>query len=281
MLTLKAHAKINWFLRVTGKRADGYHDIESLIQSISLCDALTFEEAPSVSVVTEAPILVEENLVLRAALMLMEASGSTKGARMSLVKNIPIAAGLGGGSSDAASTLKGLNELWELDLPHEKLRELALALGSDVPFFLGGPASTVSGRGEALSPANINRSYALLLLNPNLAVSAGWAYSELMSYSEEAPDLAKKFIAALDSGDLESLKKLAVNDLEAPVISRNPVVGELKEKLASTGALFSAMSGSGPTVFGVFPDRESAEVAGEAIKTPWSAVVETLIKNPV
>jgi 4-diphosphocytidyl-2-C-methyl-D-erythritol kinase len=280
MLTLKAPAKINWFLRVRGRRADGYHDIESLFQSISLCDELTFEDAESVSVVTEAPIAAAENLVMKAALILREVSGSTKGARISLVKNIPISAGLGGGSSDAATTLRGLNELWELNLPHEKLRELALALGSDVPFFLGGPSSMVGGRGEVISPANINRSYALLLLNPNAAVSAGWAYSELMSYSVEAPGFAMKFIAALEAGDLESLKQIAVNDLEAPVMKKHPAVGELRGKLLGAGALFLAMSGSGPTVFGAFPDRESAEAARKSIKAPWSAVAETLTKNP-
>jgi 4-diphosphocytidyl-2-C-methyl-D-erythritol kinase len=138
----------------------------------------------------------------------------------------------------------------------------------------------VGGRGEVISPANINRSYALLLLNPNAAVSAGWAYSELMSYSAEAPGLARKFIAALEAGNLESLKNIAVNDLEAPVMKKHPAVGELRGKLLGAGALFSAMSGSGPTVFGVFPDMESAEAARKSIKAPWSAVAETLIKNP-
>lgn len=280
MLTLKAHAKINWFLRVTGKRADGYHDIESLFQSISLCDVLTFEESPSISVVTEAPIPFEENLVMRAALMLREDFGLTKGARISLVKNIPIAAGMGGGSSDAASTLKGLNELWKLDLKREKLSELALELGSDVPFFLGPPASMVSGRGEVISPVRITKPYTLLLLNPDAAVSAGWAYSELMSYSEKAPGLTKEFISALQSGDTETLKKLAVNDLEAPVMKKYPSIEELRGKLLGAGAAFSAMSGSGPTVFGVFADRKSAEAAKASIKAPWSAVAETLIENP-
>jgi 4-diphosphocytidyl-2-C-methyl-D-erythritol kinase len=275
MPTIKAHAKINWFLRVTGKRADGYHDIESLFQTIGLRDILTFEMADSLSIVTEAPIPSDDNLVMKAALMIREVSGVNMGARIGLIKNIPIAAGLGGGSSDAAATLKGLNELWGLALPHEKLHEMAMALGSDVPFFLDGPSARAGGRGERISRESIGNSVTLLLLKPSLGVSAGWAYSQLADYSGEETGYTDKFVSALKAGDFGELKKLAVNDLEAPVFREHPEVGELKDDLYANGALFAAMSGSGPTVFGVFERLKHAHRAESAIGARWSAVVET------
>ncbi len=277
MLTLQAPAKINWFLRVKGTRPDGYHDILSLIQCVSHFDTLTFEESKGISVITEAPVPGDENLVTKAALMLREKAGIKRGARISLVKNIPIAAGLGGGSSDAASTLKGLNTLWGLDLPPGELHEIAIGLGSDVPFFLGGPASLVSGRGENLSPVNITRPLTLLLLNPSVTVSAGWAYSELSGFSDESPEYPGEFITALEAEDLATLREIAVNDLERPVLKKHPVVADLKESLHKAGALFSAMSGSGPTVFGIFTNRDHAVRAQNKIQAPWSAVVETLV----
>ncbi len=277
MLVQKAPAKINWFLRVRGKRPDGYHDIESLMQTISLSDDLTFEESQSISVLTEAPIAGDENLVTRAAIALKGISRTTSGARISLIKKIPIAAGLGGGSSDAAAALKGLNILWGLTLSKERLLEIALGLGSDVPFFLERPSALVGGRGEKVSPARISRSYIILLLNPGLRVSAGWAYSEIQEFSGHDPDYAGDFLNALNEGDFDSLRKSGINDLEAPVARKYPVVEELKSKLCENGALYCAMSGSGPTVFGVFEDRGKAERAESSIGAPWSTVSETLI----
>ncbi len=277
MLTVKAPAKINWFLRVKGTRPDGYHEILSLIQCVSLFDTLTFEESKGISVITEAPVPGDENLVTKAALMLREKTGIKRGARISLVKKIPIAAGLGGGSSDAASTLKGLTTLWGLNLPHHELQDMASGLGSDVPFFLGGPASLVSGRGEDLSPVNITQPLTLLLLNPSVTVSAGWAYSAYAGFSEENPEYADEFMKALEAGDLAKIGEIAVNDLEGPVLKKHPIINEFKENLRKAGALFSAMSGSGPTVFGIFTNRGQAVRAEAAIQAPWSAVVETLV----
>lgn len=279
MLTLRAPAKINWFLRVRGKRPDGYHEISSLFQRISLYDDLTIDEAPNISVITEAPIAGDENLVTRAAVSIREASRTPKGARISLKKNIPIAAGMGGGSSDAASALKGLYSLWGLDLPDDRLHDLALGLGSDVPFFLGGPSALVGGRGEHVTPVDIEKSYTLLLLKPGVRIPAGWAYSGTTEFSGEDPDYADNFLKALNGGDFDTLKRVAINDLEGPVTRKYPEVAELKKGLYENGALFSAMSGSGPTVFGVFKDRGGAEEARSFIGAQWSAVVQTLIRG--
>lgn len=277
MLALRAPAKINWFLRLKGKRPDGCHEISSLFQCVALFDTLTIEEAPTISVMTEAPIVGDENLVTKAALALRETSNAAKGARISLVKNIPIAAGLGGGSSDAAATLRGLNTLWGAGLSDRDLHDAALGLGSDVPFFLSGPAALVGGRGEKISPVGISRTYAVLLLNPGVRVFAGWAYSEAKSFSGEEPNYEEKFVRALNAGDLDTLRGIAVNDLEEPVARKHPEVAELKTRLYQNGALFAAMSGSGPTVFGAFKSCERAEEARRAIRAAWSAVTETLI----
>jgi 4-diphosphocytidyl-2-C-methyl-D-erythritol kinase len=276
MLALRAPAKINWFLRLKGRRPDGYHEISSLLQCVALFDTLTLEEAPAISVITEAPIAGGENLVTRAALALKEASKTAKGARISLVKNIPIAAGLGGGSSDAAATLRGLNSLWEAGLSNRELHDAALGLGSDVPFFLQGPAALVGGRGEEISPVGMGGSFSLVLLNPGVRVSAGWAYAEARRFSGEEPDYEGKLLRALNAGDFDTLRAAAVNDLEEPVARKHPEVAGLKKRLYEEGALFAAMSGSGPTVFGAFESRAGAEEARRAIRAAWSAVADTL-----
>ncbi len=280
MLTLKAPAKINWFLRVRGKRPDGYHEITSLMQCLSLHDSIGFESSDGpgeVSVHTEAPIAPGENLVLRAAARLKEATGTSKGARITLVKKIPIAAGLGGGSSDAASTLIGLNRLWGLGLSAAELSELALGLGSDVPFFLHCPLASVGGRGEIIRKASIGRPVTLLLANPAIRVSAGWAYSGLKEYGSPGGDISEAVIRLLEAGDFATLAEVAGNDLEAPVMSKHPEVAALRARLAESGAVFSAMSGSGPTVFGVYTGRREAEEAEASIGAPWSGVFETLV----
>lgn len=275
MLTLHAPAKINWFLLVLGKRNDGYHDIQSLIQCVSLHDILTFEEAGSVEVITDAPIAEKENLVYRAAVLLKNAAGIKKGARITLRKEIPLAAGLGGGSSDAACALRGLCRLWDISMPEERLFEIAASLGSDVPFFMGGAPAIVGGRGENVAPVELKRKWSLLLVKPPVGVSAGWAYSGTGEPAKTALD-AGLFTRALDSGDLASLRAMMQNDLEHPVFKRYPEVEEIKKTLIENGALASLMSGSGPTVFGVFENREKAERASRLFASHWWALVETV-----
>jgi 4-diphosphocytidyl-2-C-methyl-D-erythritol kinase len=281
MLRLHAPAKINWFLLVLGRRDDGYHDIQSLMQRVSLSDSLEFEEpedtAPGdVRVITDAPLPEEENLVHRAALALRERAGTGRGARITLRKKIPLAAGLGGGSSDAACTLRGLGSLWGLGIPEDDLLEMAAELGSDVPFFLGGPAAVVEGRGERTTPVEIGGPVTLLLLKPPVGVSARWAYSGVREFSNGRCDV-EAFLGALRKGDFGSLREVAGNDLEPPVLDGYPGVGDLKRELLQHGALFSAVSGSGTTVFGVFEDRERAGLAADSIGADFSAVVETLV----
>jgi 4-diphosphocytidyl-2-C-methyl-D-erythritol kinase len=276
MFSLKAHAKINWFLLVLGKREDGYHNIQSLMQRITLSDSLTFEESEDVEVVTGAAIPQDENLVFKATMALKAGAGVRKGARITLEKRIPIASGLGGGSSDAACALKGLNTLWGLGLGEREIMELSSGLGSDVPFFLGSPSALAEGRGEILTPVRLDVPATLLLVKPHAGVSAAWAYSEVAELTKTRYNI-KIFTRAYEKGDFSSLGKMMQNDLEGPVFRKYPEVRNLKEKLLESGALASVMSGSGTMVLGVFRSKEEARRAEGSIKAHWSAVVETLL----
>lgn len=275
MFILQAPAKINWFLHVLNKRKDGYHDIRSLVQCVGLYDTLRFESSDTIEVLTEADIPQEENLVQRAAVMLKEKEKIGKGARITLQKNIPIAAGLGGGSSDAAAALKGLCRLWDIALPPDRLLQLASSLGSDIPFFMGSTPALVEGRGEKVTPITMEQIGTLLLVKPPRGVSAGWAYGEVKHFTSKNNDI-QRIVKAFHSGDLSILSPFMVNDLEPPVIRKYPEVGEIKRALMEYGALVSLMSGSGPTVFGLFGSREEAERASGVFPSLWSAVVETL-----
>jgi len=283
MLTLEAPAKINWFLNVLGKREDGYHDIVSLMQCITLSDSLVLEESPTVEVSTHADIPREGNLVYKAARLMREKAGIASGVKITLHKEIPLAAGLGGGSSDAAAALMGLRRLWDLDLTQNEVAGLGELLGSDVPFFFRGPASLVEGRGEVVSPVEIRRSYPLLIVKPEISISAAWAYSEYDRVSPPSEVLTKKhnniklFSQALEKGDFEILSFVQGNDLESIAVGRYPVIGEIKRGLMRRGALFSSMSGSGSAVFGVFGTERDAEKAREYMSPHWCRVVRTII----
>jgi 4-diphosphocytidyl-2-C-methyl-D-erythritol kinase len=281
MFTLAAPAKINWFLSILGRRADGYHEILSIMQCLDLEDRLTFEQSDGLEVLTAADIPQQDNLVFKAGNLLRERFHVTAGARIRLDKETPLAAGLGGGSSDAAAALIGLNRLWSLGLSVADLAELGGLLGSDVPFFLGAPCAVVSGRGEKTEPLRLSREYALLLAKPDFGVSSAWAYGQA-GVSGTSGELTKKrnniklFCLALEAGDFSILSSLQGNDLEPPVIKRYPVVAALKQGMLQRGALFASMSGSGPTVFGVFRDRAAAAAARDAIVGCWSTVTATV-----
>lgn len=270
MLTLPAPAKINWFIFIPGKRDDGYHEIRSLMQRVDLCDQLTFELADSLQLESDSPIPVAENIVWKAALLLKEHAGqkAEKGARITLKKNIPMQAGLGGGSSDAAAALTGLNRLWGLGLPQADLCRLGAKLGSDVPFFLGPPCAMVSGRGEQTSPVRLETPMELLLVKPSFGVSTTWAYRSLARYRglTKVEDNIKLFIRALRNGDLDRLEELGVNDLEAGVLPAFPEISRIKAALREAGALYARMSGSGSAVFGIFQDGRAARKAASKMK---------------
>ena len=277
MFTLPAPAKINWFLFVPGKRDDGYHEIRSLMQCVDLADQLSFEAADTLSLEANCSIPTYDNAVWRAALLLKEHAGIDKGARISLKKNVPMEAGLGGGSSDAASALMGLNRLWELGLSGGELSRLGAKLGSDVPFFLGARCSLVSGRGEITKPVGLEGSFALLIVKPSFGVPTPWAYRALSRYTglTNAGNNIKLFIRALKDGDLESLDTSGGNDLETGVLPAYPEISRIKDALKREGASYVMMSGSGSTVFGVFRNQEAARRAARKMSW-WCRIASTV-----
>jgi 4-diphosphocytidyl-2-C-methyl-D-erythritol kinase len=252
-LVLQTSAKVNLALEVLGKRSDGYHEIATVMHAVDLFDRLTLEAAPSISLETDDPALPtdERNLVVRAALLLRQAAGVGVGARLRLKKRIPVAAGLGGGSSDAAATLLGLNQLWDLRWPRERLEALAVELGMDVPFFLSRGPALATGRGERLEQLPAAGAYALVLVNPRVPVSAREAYERVPVGWRAEPAGARRLVEALGTRNPVRVGAALTNHLEGFVAPHLPAIGRMKAALLAAGALGAAMSGSGPTVFGL------------------------------
>ncbi len=285
MLTVKAPAKINWSLFVLDKREDGYHNILSLLHCIGLYDVLKFELSDTLTLESNVDIPCEGNLVYKAASLLKNHTGTEKGARIILKKEIPSGAGLGGGSSDAAYTLMALNNLWELDLDKAELKALGSALGSDVPFFFDGPLAAAEGRGERLTSLPVARAYVLLLVKADCSVSTSWAYGALdgegegkmaMTKIENKKNNIQLIYHALAAGDIYSISGNAHNDFENAVMRHYPVLGAVKEQLLKNGAVMALMSGSGSTVFGLFNDEAVAVKAAENFQPYFCRVVKTL-----
>ncbi len=287
MLTIKAPAKINWFLRVLNLRDDGYHEIQSLIQKVTLYDILTFAPSTNLILKTDAHIPTEQNIIYKAAMLLKSRYNIETGALIHLDKTIPMSAGLGGGSSDAAAALLGLNELWSLSLSKEELCNMAEQLGSDVPFFLYGPISFANGRGEKITPHSAEKTLNILLVKPSFYVSTAWAYKQLSTYAGIHSKLTKKsgkvnniehFIHKIEKAELSNIAGVVSNDLESVTAKSFPVIAEIKDLLHQQGAVFSLMSGSGPTVFGVFDSHRKAREASRIFGGFWTAVVQTIIE---
>lgn len=289
MLTVKAPAKINWSLFVLDKREDGYHNIVSLLQCIGLYDVIDFELSDDLILESSLDLPCEQNLVYKAAILLRDYSGTKNGARITLKKEIPSGAGLGGGSSDAAFTLMSLNKLWELGLDNGELKLLGNKLGSDVPFFFDGPLALAEGRGERLTSLPVARSHVLLLVKADCSVSTSWAYGELGRAGKGDMALTKidnkinniQFIyGAVAAGDLSGIARSARNDFEYAVIRRYPVIGTVKEQLLKSGAVMALMSGSGSAVFGLFEDENRALNASGYFPSYFCRVVKTLTERP-
>jgi 4-diphosphocytidyl-2-C-methyl-D-erythritol kinase len=281
MFQMKAFAKINWFLSVLGKREDGYHDISSILQCVDLCDTLLFENSEALEIVSDISDLPEEkNLVFRAASLMRDMVGGRRGAKIALTKGIPLAAGMGGGSSDAAATLVGLDRLWRTDLGADRLREMGAAIGSDVPFFIGNAYAITEGRGERIRPLEGAPELSLLLINPHIFVSTAWAYTACQIGLTKKPVDIKLFCQTLARKDFIALSSMLVNDLESAVVSAYPEIGRIKERLYQLGASAAAMSGSGSTVFGVFRSVEEALCASSHMGAYWCRVVRTLTRVP-
>jgi 4-diphosphocytidyl-2-C-methyl-D-erythritol kinase len=255
-LLIRCPAKLNLFLEVVRRRPDGYHDLDTVMQAIDLYDELrVFPRAePTLTMECDDASLPtdERNLVLRAAIALRDHACHRAGAHFVLAKRIPSQAGLGGGSSDAAGALIGLNRAWGLGLSTEALRQLAAAVGSDVAFFLYGGAARCTGRGEAVEPLAVGSRQHYILLCPPVAVSTAEAYRNLRFPLTSAPADATMLARSLAKGDIEGLGHSLYNRLEEPAFALRPELRELKGRLAATG-LFAGvgMTGSGSALFGL------------------------------
>lgn len=271
---LRASAKVNLVLEVLGKRPDGYHELSTVMQAVDLFDRLTVEAAATITLETSEPALPtdDRNLVVRAARLLQEAAGTEAGARIVLDKRIPLAAGLGGGSSDAAATLLGLNRLWGLRWRRERLVELAVKLGMDVPFFLGRGRALGTSRGEVLAALPGVGGYALVLVNPGVGLSTQEVYGRVPPGWRAESDGTKRMLDALKKRNVVRVAGALTNHLEHWVEPAMPVIGRMKAALLAAGALGAAMSGSGPTVFGLARSLDQArQIQRRVNRGGWSA----------
>jgi 4-diphosphocytidyl-2-C-methyl-D-erythritol kinase len=270
---LRASAKVNLALEVLGKRADGYHEIATVLQAVDLFDRIVVATADTLSLHTDDPDLPtdEGNLVMRAARLLQKAAGIETGARIRLQKRIPVAAGLGGGSSDAAATLWGLSRLWRLRWPTARLQELAVELGMDVPFFLGAGRAVARGRGEQLVPLPGGGGYALVLVNPRVPLSTREVYGRVPTGWRAEPVGTGRVIEALRTRNVNRVAAALTNNLEGLAEPVLPVIGRMKAALLAAGALGAIMSGSGPTVFGMARSLDHArQIRSRVSRAGWA-----------
>jgi 4-diphosphocytidyl-2-C-methyl-D-erythritol kinase len=286
-LEKKSPCKVNLLLNILGRRPDGFHELETILHPVNVCDRLTFERAAHGVELTcnNATLPTDgQNLVHRAATAFLQAAGITGGVHVHLEKKIPLAAGLGGGSGNAATTLLALNELFDRPLASEKLRELAATLGSDVPFFLQNKPALATGRGEKIQPLEgfpALHGKAFLLIHPGFGISTAWAYQTLAQFPTALNgrrDRARKLISMLQSGNLSAASGEFYNSLEVPAFEKFPILALFQEFLRANGALAALMSGSGSTTFAIAENVKTAETLAGKFESKfgqngWTAVV--------
>ncbi|MAZ02922.1 MAG: 4-(cytidine 5'-diphospho)-2-C-methyl-D-erythritol kinase [Sneathiella sp.] len=270
MLTGVARAKINLYLHVTGRRSDGYHLLDSLVVFADYGDKLTVESDSSLSLEISGPFsagipATDDNLILKAARLLQENTAEKKGAKIRVVKNLPIAAGIGGGSADAALALQLLDKLWETGLFDRQLADLGLSLGADVPVCLYGKPTIMTGVGEQLSSGLIIPKIHIILVNCNISVSTADVFRHLEISNAPKSGLNVK---EGNEADLISALQRTGNDLQAPAFQIAPQIESVIDEIAGeTGCQLARMSGSGATVFGLFETAKAARNAAESIQS--------------
>ena len=262
---VRAPAKINLGLKVLGKRLDGFHNIQSIFQTIDLFDKLLFEPVAQegIEVVCDTLPTGQENLVFQAADAMWKLGRPENGIRITLTKGIPVGAGLGGGSSDAAAVILALDSLWQVGLSDVQFIDVAESLGSDVPFFLQGGTALVSGRGEHIQFVDWSENFHYVLVYPNIEISSSWAYQNLRIGLTGSSVYSRFLHSVEDSGNCcpDSLLACLENDFMPLVEDNFPVVGRVLDELAQAGAVASSLSGSGSALYGVFRDQSQAQKA--------------------
>jgi 4-diphosphocytidyl-2-C-methyl-D-erythritol kinase len=286
ILEKQSPCQVNLLLNILGKRPDGFHELETVMQPVNLFDRVTFRRSTgSLELTCSNPTLPVDrtNLVHRAATAFLEAAGVKDGVAIHLEKRIPMAAGLGGGSGNAATTLLGLNELFGGLLPAQGLHEIAASIGSDIPFFLQSGPAIATGRGEkiqSLGAFPALKGTAFLLIHPGFGVATAWAYQNLARFPEALhgrQGRAENLVRLLNTFDLPTAAGEFFNSLEAPVFEKYPVLEIYQAFLHEQGAVAALMSGSGSTTFGIFPSHDAAKVAEVKVREKfgscWTAVV--------
>lgn len=269
-LTKNAYAKINLGLDVIRRREDGYHEVKMIMQTVDIYDTLTFEkrEDKEIRIYTDNKKLPcdEHNLIYKGAMVLFEETGRGIGADIALTKRIPIAAGMAGGSTDAAAAMLALNEMMGQPLTKDRLMEISVKVGADVPYCIMGKTALSQGIGEILTPLTPPPEACLVVAKPDIDVSTAFVYQNLkLQEIKRHPDI-DGMANALKIGDLKGITDRMENILETVTIPAHPVIGEIKEICMAEGAMNALMSGSGPTVFAAFEKKEDAERTGKKIQ---------------
>lgn len=279
-MIIHAPAKINLALDVISKRPDGYHQVDMVMQSIELADQLTLEPAANIELSCDNPEIPknETNLAWRAACLLQDTNGISKGVKITINKNIPLAAGLAGGSADAAAVLIGLNELWDLGYSHLELMKLGLRLGADVPFCIMQGTARARGIGEQLTQINGSLKCKVLLVTPNIQVSTPVVYQKLRIDEIKHHPKISAVIAALGNGDTNLLYANWGNVLEDVVLRENSLVKQVKMYFNRFGLKYCLMSGSGPTVFALDPPVETIDPFLAGLPSEWFGCLTGFIK---
>ena len=274
-------AKINIGLNVIRKREDGFHDISTIFHPLQIEDFIVFEKSNKSEFHSNNSLLKndESNLIIKSVKLLEKNVNKDLQVKIKLEKNIPLGAGLGGGSSNAAATLKALNSLFNLNVSYTVLFNLALQLGSDVPYFLNPVTSYAESRGEKLFPLNFSIGYPILIVNPGIHIETKWAFG-LIKTDEKSDKL--KTILNTNKFEVEKLKNFVTNDFEKIVFDKYPEIAEVKLKLYTLGAEFALMSGTGSTVYGIFTNLQKARLAqSEFAKNYFSFLNYTLDKGSI
>lgn len=266
---MKAYAKINLGLDVVKRLENGYHEVRMIMQTVGICDELDLERIEQgIELTTDHGELPadENNLVYQAAKLMLEHYGIASGIRIHLKKNIPVAAGMAGGSTDAAATMKGMNRLFDLGAELGELMELGVRIGADVPYCVLGGTALAEGIGERLTALpSVPEAY-VLVAKPDISVSTRYVYEHLDAEGiTHHPDI-DGMVQAIETGSLQGVLERLENVLERVTVTSYPVIDTLKKKMCELGAVGSLMSGSGPTVFGIFTQKKQAEEAGSRIK---------------
>jgi len=275
-MKIKAYAKINLVLNIVDKRSDGYHNVDMIMQTVGLCDIIKVERMfNSIELSGTGPLNYDEtNLAYKAAKLFFDVTGIQAGAKIHIQKNIPMCAGMAGGSTDAAAVLSLLNLLYGKPLSKKVLAKISSKLGADVPFCILGGTARATGIGEIITPITPLGKKTVVIAKPPISISTPWAYSSLNYSSLKHPD-TESAVRAIEKGDTEALYELMGNSFEESVFMKYPQIKKIKEKMLSFGARASLMSGSGSAVFGIFEDNDYAKKAYDEFKAQYHEVYIT------